>query len=108
MLNKIFLLSSKNIQKKPKIKKMFNTSNFFFPKHKSKTPSFYQKIYSIESNSLNHSKIENNKTQKKTKKNQFLSKIFLKNQNYSHHHINSVKSQILNYLFQKEQLNQKK
>ena len=68
MLNKIFLLSSKNIQKKPKIKRMFNTSNFFFPKHKSKTPSFYQKIYSIESNSLNHSKIENNKTQKKTKK----------------------------------------
>ena len=40
MLKKIFALSVKQTQKKPKKKRIFSTPNYFFPNKKSKTPSF--------------------------------------------------------------------
>ena len=79
MLKKIFALSVKQTQKKPKKKRIFSTPNFFFPDKKSKTPSFYQKLYSITPDSSNCSKKENIDTQKTSKKKSIsLKRIFKK------------------------------
>ena len=62
MLNKIFLLTKKSSSKKKLKKRMLSTPNYFFPKKKPKTPSYYQKIYTISNDSLNKSKSENKKS----------------------------------------------
>ena len=61
MLNKIFLLSKKPSPKKRLKKRILSIPNYFFPSKKPKKPSYYQKIYTITSESLNKSKSENNK-----------------------------------------------
>ena len=68
MLKKILLLSEKPKIKKPKKKRNFSCSNIFFPLHKPKTPSFYQKIYSITPEESNKSNSENNLNQTTLKK----------------------------------------
>ena len=68
MLKKILLLSSKQSTKKTKKKRNFSCTNIFFPLHKPKTSSFYQKIYSITPESSNQSKSDNNLNQTNTKK----------------------------------------
>ena len=62
MLNKIFLLTKKPSSKKKLKKRMLSTPNYFFPKKKPKTPSYYQKIYTISNDSLIKSKSENKKS----------------------------------------------
>ena len=62
MLNKIFLLTKKPSSKKKLKKRMLSTPNYFFPQKKPKTPSYYQKIYTISTDSLNKSKLENSKS----------------------------------------------
>ena len=62
MLNKIFHLTKKPSPKKKLKKRILSTPNYFFPPKKPKTPSYYQKIYTISTDSLNKSKLENNKS----------------------------------------------
>lgn len=68
MLNKLFLLPKKPSSQKKLKKRILSTQNYFFPQKKLKTPSYYQKIYTITSDSLNKSNIENNKSPITTKK----------------------------------------
>ena len=79
MLNKIFLLSSKSKNKSKSLKKrIFSSKNVLIPTEKQKSPSFYQKIYSITPDSLNQSKEENNQNKTMQKKSISLKKIFKK------------------------------
>ena len=65
MINKIFLFTSKKTLNKPKKKRVISSPNVSFPQKKQKSPSFYQKIYSILPDSLSESKIEENHNNKK-------------------------------------------
>ena len=80
MLNKVFLLSAKKpINKSKSIKKrIFSTKNVIIPSEKQKSPSFYQKIYSITPDSLNNSKEEKNQNKTLKKKSVSLKNIFKK------------------------------
>ena len=82
MFKKILLLNSKKPYSSKKLKKReLSSQNFRFSAKNPNTQSYYQKIYSISSNSLNHSKSEDNdfKNKKKiTKKSISLKYIFKK------------------------------
>ena len=68
MFKKILLLNAKKPHYSIKLKKReFNSQNFLFSAKNPRTPSYYQKIYSISSSSLNHSKSENNDNKNKKK-----------------------------------------
>ena len=80
MLNKVYLLSAKKSTNKSKSlkKRIFSAKNVLEPSEKQKSPSFYQKIYSITPDSLNQSKIESNQNKTLKKKSVSLKNIFKK------------------------------
>ena len=69
MFDKVCLhLEKQSSKNKIKKKEILRASNLLISERKPKTPSFYQKIYSITPDSLNESKTDNNKNNKNSKK----------------------------------------
>ena len=78
MLSKVFILPSKQPINKSQRKRVSSSPNIFFPPQKPKSPSFYQKIYSISPDSLNESNKEDNQNNKNQKKSVSLKNVFKK------------------------------
>ena len=78
MLSKVFILPSKQPINKSQRKRVSSSPNIFFPPQKPKSPSFYQKIYSISPDSLDESKKEDNQNNKNQKKSVSLKNVFKK------------------------------
>ena len=78
MINKVVILPSKQPINKIPRKRVSSSPNIFFPPQKPKSPSFYQKIYSISPDSLNESKKEDNQNNKNQKKSVSLKNVFKK------------------------------
>ena len=78
MINKVFILPSKQPTNKSQRKRVSSSPNIFFPPQKPKSPSFYQKIYSISPDPLNESNKEDNQNNKNKKKSVSLKNVFKK------------------------------